>query len=195
MAFEMAQQLHAQGHMVALLALFDTYFPGKLRYMPSPALFPCKAYNFVQKADRHLGSLLLLRPKDQLNYLFGMIGRIKTRIGRKIQALISRSDAHDESSLSRALREVLNANRQAVNNYVPQVYPGRIILFLSSEAPERVFYDRRLGWHEMAGEGLEVHLVPGSHETLFGDPHVRVLAEILRVCLQKVQGPPLTMKT
>ena len=34
-AFEMAQQLSAQGQKVALLALFDTYFPGDLRYLSS----------------------------------------------------------------------------------------------------------------------------------------------------------------
>ena len=39
----------------------------------------------------------------------------------------------------------------------------------------------------MAAEGLEVHLVPGNHKTLFEEPHVRGLAEKLRFCLQKVQ--------
>jgi thioesterase domain-containing protein len=116
-----------------------------------------------------------------------MAGRIKTRIGRKVQGITYKVDSHSEGSLSRTLREVLRANRQAVSNYVPQVYPDRIILFLSSEAPERAFYDRRLGWNEMAAGGLEVHVVPGSHETLFREPHVRVLAEKLRVCLQRVQ--------
>src|SRR5262249_30894375 len=48
-AFEMAQQLHAQGQQVALLVLFDTYFPGDLRYLPSPALFRSKNSLFVQK--------------------------------------------------------------------------------------------------------------------------------------------------
>ena len=38
----------------------------------------------------------------------------------------------------------------------------------------------------MTTEGLEVHVVPGSHETLFGEPHVRVLAEKLRACLQRL---------
>jgi len=116
-----------------------------------------------------------------------MAGRLKTGIGRKLQGIPYKVYPHSEGSLSRALQEVLKANRQALSNYVPHVYPGRIILFLSSEAPERAFYDRRLGWNEMATEGLEVYVVPGSHETLFGEPHVRVLAEKLRGCLQKVQ--------
>jgi thioesterase domain-containing protein len=88
--------------------------------------------------------------------------------------------------LSRAMRQVLKANRQATSNYVPHVYPGRIALFLSSASPERTFYDRRLAWSDMAAEGLEVHMVPGNHDTLFADPNVRVVAEKLRVCLQRL---------
>jgi thioesterase domain-containing protein len=181
-AFEMAQQLHTQGQKVALLALFDTYFPSDLRYLPSPALCRSKIYSFIQKVDLHLGNLLLRRPKDQLSYILGKAGKIKTRIGRQLKVY-----PHSKGSLSRGIQEVFKVNRQAISNYVPQVYPGRVTLFLSSEAPERSFYDRRLGWNDMAAEGLEVHVVPGNHDTLFSEPHVRVLAEKLRVCLQKVR--------
>jgi thioesterase domain-containing protein len=186
-AFEMAQQLHAQGQKVALLALFDTYFLGDLSYPPSPALCRSTTYNFVQKVDRHLGNLLLLRPQDRLSYILGIVGRIKTRIGRKVQGITYKGYPQSEGSISHTLQEVLKANRQALSNYIPQVYPGRITLFLSREAPERSCYDRRLGWNEMATGGLEVCVVPGNHETLFGEPHVRILAEKLRVCLQRVQ--------
>jgi hypothetical protein len=40
----------------------------------------------------------------------------------------------------------------------------------------------------MAAEGLELHVVPGSHETLFGEPHVKILAEKLRDCLRKAMA-------
>jgi aspartate racemase len=189
-AFEMAQQLSAQGQKVALLAMFDTYFPGDLRYLPSSGLFRSKTYNLLQRVDRQFGHLTLLSPKEQLSYLFGTAGRIKTRIGTKVRGDADNAHPHSQSSHARALREVLKANRQAVRNYAPQVYPGRIVLFLSVEAPERTCYDRRLGWNESAAEGLEVHVVPGNHDNLFGEPHVGVLAEKLRGCLQRVQATP-----
>jgi acyl-CoA synthetase (AMP-forming)/AMP-acid ligase II/thioesterase domain-containing protein len=187
-AFEMAQQLYAQGQKVALLILFDSYFLSAPRYQPTPVLFRSRSYNFVQKVDIHIGNLLLRRPKDQLSYILGMAGRIKTRIGRRLEEITYKGSPNSEGSLSRALQVVLKANRQALCNYVPQIYPGRITLFLCSESPERSFYDSRLGWSEMAAEGLEVHVVPGNHETLFREPHVRALAQKLLVCLQKVQG-------
>jgi thioesterase domain-containing protein len=186
-AFEMAQQLDAQGQKVALLALFDTYFPGELKYLPNPAFFHPRTPHFIQKADLHLGNLLLRKPKDRLSYILEVVGRVKTTIGKKIQRITRQVDPHSTGSLSHALQEVLKANREAIINYTPQVYRGRIFLFLTSEAPDRTFYDRRLGWNEMAAEGLEVHVVPGSHDTLFGEPHVRLLSEKLRGCLQKTR--------
>ncbi len=187
-AFEMAQQLHALDQKVALLALFDAYCGDNRRPPASPAVLRARAYNFIQKADRHLGSLLLLKPKDQLRYIFELLGPLKTAIGEKLKKITYKGDTRSEGSSSRALQFVFEANRQALSNYVPQAYPGRITLFLSREAPDRSFYDRRLAWNEMAADGLEVHVVPGSHETLFGEPHVRVLAERLRVCLHRAQA-------
>jgi acyl-CoA synthetase (AMP-forming)/AMP-acid ligase II/thioesterase domain-containing protein len=185
-AFEMAQQLSAQGQTVALLAMFDTYFPGALRYLPSSSLFHAKTPHLLEKVDRHVGHLLLRRPQAQLRYLLGTVGRLKRGLGTKAWRPSDHDAQPREGTLARALQVVLQANRHALGRYVPHVYPGRITLFLSTEAPERTCYDRRLGWHESAAEGLEVHLVPGNHDNLFEEPHVGVLAEKLRLCLQRV---------
>ena len=143
----MAQQLHAQGQHVALLALFDTYLPGS------------KTNNFVQKVDRLVGDLLVRRPKEGLSYLFGMLG---SKVGTSVQGLTRKIYPRREGSVTRTMRDVLEANRDALRNYTPQMYPGQITLLLSSEAPERSFYDRRLGWSDMAADGLEVQVVPAD---------------------------------
>jgi oxalate---CoA ligase len=189
-AFEMAQQLSAQGQKVSLLVMFDTYFPGHLKCVPRAGRFRSRGYDLLQRVDRQLGHLILLSPKEQLSYLFGTAGRIKSRIGTKMREDTHKTHSHSQSSHARALQKVLKANRQAVRAYVPGVYPGRIVLFLSVEAPDRSCYDRRLGWNETAAEGLEVHVVPGNHNNLFEEPHVGVLAEKLRMCLQRVQATP-----
>jgi len=43
-----------------------------------------------------------------------------------------------------------------------------------------------LGWSDWA-EGVEVDIVPGNHATMVYKPHVEVLAEKLRVCLERVR--------
>lgn len=175
-AFEMAQQLRAQGQAVAILALFDTYCPGHT------------ANTAARKVDRFLGNLLLRRPKDQLDYLLGTLG---AKVGQGVRGLIRKLNPGSETSLARSMRHVLEANREAVGHYVPHAYSGRVVLFLTSEAPERSCFDGRLGWSGMAAEGLEVHVVPGDHDTLFAEPHVKVIAEKLRACLQSVSADSL----
>jgi len=193
-AFEMAQQLHAQGQKVALLALFDSYlrslttFLRDSRSLSNPALIRRpKIHKLLQKVDLRLGYLLLDGLKGQFAYVVTKFGQVKTALGRKFREIAYRDSTYGESSLSRALQAVLEANRQALAGYVPRVYPGRITLFLGNEAPERFFYDSRFAWSEIAADGLDVRVVPGSHETLFSEPHVRVVAERLRISLQKVR--------
>jgi acyl-CoA synthetase (AMP-forming)/AMP-acid ligase II/thioesterase domain-containing protein/acyl carrier protein len=171
-AFEMAQQLRAQGQEVGLVALFDTYFPQH------------HVNTVASKVDRLLGNLLLRRPKDRVSYLFETFG---AKVGKKVREVSLRLHRNDEGALARAMQQVLEANREAVEAYVPKPYPGRVVLLLSSEAPDRSCYDGRLGWSEMASGGLEVLVVPGNHDTLFSEPHVKVLAEKLRTCLQRAQ--------
>jgi len=73
-------------------------------------------------------------------------------------------------------------------NYVPQVYPGKVTLFRASET---VFLSNdgpdndQLGWDRVAAGGLEIHKVPGNHNTLLAEPHVQVLAPKLKTCIEE----------
>ena len=80
----------------------------------------------VKKADRHIGTLLLLGPKDQLSYIFG---RSKTAIGGRLGQTGYKRDTHNEGSSSRALQVVYEANLQALRNYVP-LLQNPVLLFL-----------------------------------------------------------------
>jgi thioesterase domain-containing protein len=48
-------------------------------------------------------------------------------------------------------------------------------------APERrrIFEDPTLGWGAAAAAGVEVHTVPGTHQTIIEAPQVETLAEVL----------------
>jgi thioesterase domain-containing protein len=41
------------------------------------------------------------------------------------------------------------------------------------------------GWRALAGGGIEVHEIPGSHLDIVKEPHVGDLANKLRSCLEK----------
>ena len=44
-----------------------------------------------------------------------------------------------------------------------------------------------LGWEPLVTEGWEVHEVPGSHDSMLGEPHIQVLAEKFAEHLRRAQ--------
>ena len=74
-----------------------------------------------------------------------------------------------------------------VRTYTARAYPGKITLFRASWQPGGSRRDPTLGWCELAGGGLEIHEVPGHHSSIALEPRVDVLAEKLRMCLDRAQ--------
>jgi len=105
----------------------------------------------------------------------------------------------------RGLLGVLKANCQAAADYVPQdVYRTRIALFRASEGNSafvphedtsrefaEILQAPTLGWERFSAGLVNLHFVPGNHESLVAEPHVQVLAEQLRVCLEEAQASDL----
>jgi thioesterase domain-containing protein/acyl carrier protein len=169
-AFEIAQQLHAQGQKVAMLALFDPQLPGW-----------CKPFRFHVRALRHLANFLQVELKEKLAYLQQKTTNVKYRM-LKVARLLTSAPYFFEYPLQAA-------HEQAEKNYVPQVYSGRAILFRASDQPiQWGWVDPQLGWDRVVVGGLEIQDVPGNHLNIFSEPYVRVLAEKLRACLDKAQA-------
>jgi thioesterase domain-containing protein len=68
-------------------------------------------------------------------------------------------------------------SRQAMQEYVPQIYSGRIVLLKGEKSS--------LEWSKLAAKGLEILDVPGRHLDLLRGPHAQVLGEKLRSCLDQ----------
>ena len=82
---------------------------------------------------------------------------------------------------------VRQTNSRAQRRYVPRPYPDPVTLFLASESPVEST-DPRLGWRKLAGGGLNVIEVSGNHLSMMTEPHVMVLAQRLKECLDATQG-------
>jgi amino acid adenylation domain-containing protein len=168
-AFEMAQQLQAQGQQVALLALFDTWLPQCAEEPEDDDRAILRS--FAQDLDLGLDLSLLDEPGAQLAAILEQAqqaGALPPDIGL---------------DQIRRILEVFRANRRAVRSYEPQPYPGRITYFQASEAEPADERDPVLEWATLAAGGMERHVVPGTHFTIVGEPHVKVLAERLSACL------------
>ncbi len=177
-AFEMAQQLHAQGHGVALLALLDSRIPAPDERFADQDFEATLLADVVRYFDLPLDLEDISRlPKDEV-------------LARVLEQAKKAGLVPPEVEVSQAQRfvELCKADFRASRNYVLHRYPGRIILFRANEEPAGASPDPTFGWDAWAAGGVEVHAVPGNHANMVYQPHVEVLAEKLRVCLSQVQS-------
>jgi amino acid adenylation domain-containing protein len=186
-AFEMAQQLLAQGEQMAHLLLMDSDCPGTPAYLPRRTL----NYGAVEQLDWYLGDLMLMPFREKAKYVFTRFKNAGMRIGQGLRGLAGRlvpAIAPESAELERVLSRVKELNTQAYQHYTPQRYAGKITMLWCSEVSTRCYRDRRLAWSEFADGGLEVHAIPGNHMTMLEPPHVEGMAATVSACLKKVQA-------
>ncbi|NWF60957.1 MAG: AMP-binding protein, partial [Fischerella sp.] len=172
-AFEMAQQLYKLGERVGMLAIFDTCLPGASMRLP-----------FLKRIPLHVSNILRGGPAFLWQSLQMWTQQIKYDIKHKVYY-----ELYGENPIFSAFQHVkiMDANIQAVTEYVLQVYPGNMILLRTEDKNRQkavgVKYDLQFGWGNLVAGQLDVDFVPGSHTTMLEEPHVRVLAEKLQTCL------------
>lgn len=178
-AFEMAQQLRAQGQRVALLALLDTRVPTEGEEFADEDFEVTLLVDFV----RYFG--LSLDPREALARLpkHELLERVLEHAKR---AGLMPPDI--EVSQAEPLIELCKADFRATRNYVLHRYEGRISLFKAGQELGEISSDPTLGWSEWAAGGAEVFIVPGNHATMVYKPHVEVLANKLRASLDLIQA-------
>ncbi|NOT58294.1 MAG: amino acid adenylation domain-containing protein, partial [Deltaproteobacteria bacterium] len=184
-AFEMAQQLHAQGQQVALLALLDARVPTPDEQFTEED-FEAK---LLLDSVRYFGLSLDVReslarlPQDEL-------------FTRVLEQAKSASLVPQEIEVSQAQRfvQLLKSDFRATQDYVLHRYLSHVTLFKTHEELTGTSPDPTLGWSAWAAGGVEVHVVPGNHATMVYKPHVAVLAEKLKVCLAQAQATDQELK-
>ncbi|MFK0730682.1 MAG: amino acid adenylation domain-containing protein [Gloeotrichia echinulata HAB0833] len=197
-AFEMAQQLRNQGQEVALLAIVDSSAP---TYKDKQMLIDYINWDharwlvevskgieiYLEKnVDISYDTLQSLTVDEQLKYIlhyFKMANMLPPNA--EITQLTNIVQAYKNSCL-------------CLVDYVPkQPYPGKLtILRANEDLPEdpnshlnaEVSQDLSLGWSEFSSEPVDIHFVLGNHITIMVEPHVKVLAEQLKACIQQAQA-------
>ncbi|MCA1993216.1 MAG: AMP-binding protein, partial [Coleofasciculus sp. S288] len=175
-AYEMAQQLHAQGQKVALLAFFDVITP-KLAKTSPPLL------RFVRT---HLINFWRTETKDKLNYFMKRVKWYQLR--KEVRKNEYKEHLQKQKVNAIPMLHVLDTNYQASMSYEPKTYPGKVTVFRAMEQSPRSAHDPYMGWGELATGGVESYEIPGSHLNIVEEPNVKFLAEKLSVCLNKAQA-------
>jgi acyl transferase domain-containing protein/thioesterase domain-containing protein len=191
-AYEMAQQLQAEGEEVALLAVIQARHRNFWQYSPNATWVHRLIYRIVDRIDYEVYRLSQLEPRAKLSYIWQRIQRVVT-VGRvKIEGLIRSSNAVFNTNIAQSqaysLEAVAAAHRKSQKSYEPQPYNGRVALFRARKQPSGVNPDPILGWGKLFEGELEIHEIPGEHRTILEEPSVQVLAKQLRACLDNVQN-------
>jgi amino acid adenylation domain-containing protein len=173
-AYEMAQQLAAQGQQTALLALLDSSAPNL------PTLRPA----FFQAVGVHLGNLWQLEPQERSSYIKG---RIDYRLQGNNQREFLAQSLYKREDLTPQLLTILDANLEAGQEYSAQFYPGKLTLLRCQIQDLEHHLHSDFGWRDLV-ESLEIHPISGPHSSMLKEPRVQILAAKLQDCLQRSQA-------
>src|SRR5262249_18372354 len=69
--------------------------------------------------------------------------------------------------------------RRVLRWHNPKLYYGQVTILVNEKYYAR---DRTLGWAKLALKGLEIHKLPGNHDTYIRE-HVKDTAQELKLCL------------
>jgi aspartate racemase len=175
-AFEMAQQLQAQGEKVGLLVLIDTVLLKGMSYVTHSVYKTLELHHWKARLKHHWNTVPQLAPKKLLPYLFD---KAKKAIGR----VFTRNDIPEVQQIQ---QERMDAHINTLRRYKPKVYPDSLVL-LVTEGLSKQMQDPTLGWENMAAQGLEIYKLPGEHASYLGE-QVQNTAQRLRACLDEVQA-------
>jgi amino acid adenylation domain-containing protein len=186
-AFEMAQQLHNQNQQVDLLAIIDCKVPNQNLILDEALLAAWFIQDLEGKFDLDLSQLRIqlqeMNSNQQLDYILAQ--------ARKLNLVPIDAGLMQIQHLF----QVFKTNMLALYSYNPKVYPHEFVLLRAEkQAPEdELILD--LGWNSFAPSGLQVNTIPGNHFTIFHEPHVSFLAQVLKTCLHRDKIPNSTLIT
>ncbi len=196
-AFEISQQLQKQGDEIGLLAVFDIPAPlfsnfiiagwDDTKYMSQVVrLFE---YFLKENLEISYNDLKVFSPDEQLDYV--------------TERLVTKMHVRPSEAAKRQVHgfvKVLKASIYAMGHYHPEkLYPTPIALFRSSDVRvwntaigvtdairNQLQKDSTLGWEQLSQRSVVVETVPGDHITMMLEAHVQVLAERLKIQMEKV---------
>jgi thioesterase domain-containing protein/acyl carrier protein len=175
-AFEVAQQLLADGQTVALLALFDT-----MNWRKIPLNIWSMSSHGTQRIFFHAASFLSLDFAGRARFLKEKIKAVRNRLPvwrGMLRARFNRKSTASPSD-SLVLSQIWRANDRASWNYSPKSYPG-VITDIRPSKQYRVFNKPGLKWDQFARGGQEVTVLPVNPAAMLIEPFVQHSAIALR---------------
>jgi thioesterase domain-containing protein len=186
-AYEMARQLHASGERVAFVALLDSA-PANAGYEKIHWWAPRYGLRFIRNLYYWLEDFAQQSPKERRDFIIRklrILGRkfTRTRGARTVDLEAVIDVSHFPENELRLWRIHL----QALVDHVQRPYPGDVLLLRTRGQPLLCSLEDDFCWRKLAQAGVQMIVIPGSHENVFMEPNVRTLAKELGFALAQAQ--------
>jgi acyl-CoA synthetase (AMP-forming)/AMP-acid ligase II/thioesterase domain-containing protein/acyl carrier protein len=191
-AYEMAQQLLAQGESVALLAMFDASSP---RTLVGAGTHHRAFSNVVGKFETQLSRLASMSRGTRLPYLGRKLKRVFSE-ARRATRLALEKRLGTGRTMHRTLRHLEDVHGRALAAYAPRTYPGDVVLFRARQPTSTVEPpDAQLGWGALVRGTVRIHDVPGATGDAVQEPRAGALATLLKGYLDTAQSEPPVLRS
>ncbi|MBW8865514.1 MAG: non-ribosomal peptide synthetase, partial [Verrucomicrobia bacterium] len=178
-AYEMARQLVEQGETISLLFLINCAPPNS-----SYARFRftiASGFKFLKNLGCWAGYFWRMTPQQRHDALVWKTRALKKRLWRFVRpSKIDVEEVVDLAAQPEDRRQLWEAHVRALIAHRTRPYAGEVTLFRTRGHPMVCSFDDEFGWREFAGGGVVVKMIPGAHESALDEPHVRILAEIVK---------------
>ncbi len=190
-AYEIAQQLTAQGETVDLVLLFDGANPSTGRDLSRWQKAQKIAQFYASTTRFHLGHMRRMAPAERIDYAAGraatLVRHLKAALWRYRYTL--RVNRGTPVPPPTTLRDIERVVLQAALDYKPQPYNGRVVYFKRGIIPQTGYFEADFGWGRLLPRGLEIRETGGRHSEMFQSPNVEHLAAMVRDLLNQEHLP------
>jgi thioesterase domain-containing protein len=180
-AYEMARQLHAVGEKVALVALLDSA-PANAGYETVTWWRPGFALRFARNLSCWMDDFASIEPRDRRRFVARKLRTAARKLARKFrrngEQSVDIEEVIDPAKFPESELKLWQTHLNALQAHRQQLYPGTVTLFRTRGQPVFSSLEDDFCWGRLAG-GVVVRQIPGSHEQIFMEPHVKTLAASL----------------
>jgi thioesterase domain-containing protein/acyl carrier protein len=191
-AYQVAQQLIADGEKISLLFLVSTYNPQTEKRAVN-AIGPLQTayYRVVQRCGLEWSNLSFLSKKAKADYLWSrfhkVVNVVQVQAEKIINSLLLKIGREKTShSLAFKLKMFADAQNRAFFNYVPQEISCNVRVFRAIRQSSFLFPDENLGWTKLLVNDLQRIDIDAYHKNILKKPNVKQLAEELTKCINSI---------
>jgi len=195
LAVETARQLIEAGEEVGLVVLFDSWRPGyaaelaeEHRDTPEMSL----RARLRRKYRYHRYKMESLPPRAKVKYAWNAVAQkissTRAKLYLRHWGFAQRLFRQFGLPLPNFMHNVSLQTLESIRTYHGQPFPACITLIRASDSVYIPGAEPGCGWGALAAKSIDVEWAPGTHESMFVEPNLRVVGDILRNSLAKAEA-------